>query len=112
LRRKFKAEMFIARSAKYSVSHFIDCGAVARRLCASLVASSNTADEMRKIKKHECNQTWIARPRASPSHRCHVVQRGGGRGDRRIGAGGGHCDAPRRRPEGRQSFLARNLGLR
>jgi hypothetical protein len=35
---------------KYSVSHFIDCDAVARRLCASLIASGNAADEMRKIK--------------------------------------------------------------
>jgi hypothetical protein len=42
---------------KYSVSHFIDCDAVARRLCVSLIASGNTADEMGKIKKHECNQT-------------------------------------------------------
>jgi hypothetical protein len=33
LRHHFKAEMFIARSAKYSVSHFIDCRAAARRLC-------------------------------------------------------------------------------
>jgi hypothetical protein len=42
---------------KYSVSHFIDCDAVARRLCVSLIASGNTADEMGKFKKHECNQT-------------------------------------------------------
>jgi hypothetical protein len=48
--------MIIARALKYSVSHFIDCHAVARRLCTSLIASSNAADEMRKI-KNECNQT-------------------------------------------------------
>jgi hypothetical protein len=48
LRDGFQAEMFIARSANYSVSHFIDCRAIARRLCASLIASGNTADEMER----------------------------------------------------------------
>jgi hypothetical protein len=57
LRHGFNADTFVARAAKYSVSHFIDCVSVARRLCASPIASRNTADEMRKIKKHECNQT-------------------------------------------------------
>jgi hypothetical protein len=50
LRHHFKAEMFIARSAKYSVSHFIDCRAAARRLCASLIASDDAADEMERSK--------------------------------------------------------------
>jgi len=43
-------ETIIASALKYSVSHFIDCDAAARRLCASLVASGNAADELRKIK--------------------------------------------------------------
>jgi hypothetical protein len=42
--------MFIARSAKYSVSHFIDCRAAARRLSASLIASDSAADEMERSK--------------------------------------------------------------
>jgi hypothetical protein len=50
LRHHFKADMFIARSAKYSVSHFIDCRTAARRLCASLIASDNAADEMERSK--------------------------------------------------------------
>jgi hypothetical protein len=50
LHHHIKAEMFIARSAKYSVSHFIDCNAVALRLCASLLASGNAADEMERSK--------------------------------------------------------------
>jgi hypothetical protein len=48
LRHHFEAEMFIARAAKYSVSHFIDCSAVALRLCASLIAPDNAADEMER----------------------------------------------------------------
>jgi hypothetical protein len=56
LRHQSKGETIIARALKYSVSHFIDCDAVARRLCASLIASSNAADETRKI-KNEYNQT-------------------------------------------------------
>jgi len=50
LRRGSQRETIIASAWKYSVSHFIDCDAVARRLCASLIASGNAADEMRKIK--------------------------------------------------------------
>jgi hypothetical protein len=38
LRHSFKADTFVARAAKYSASHFIDCVSVARRLCASLIA--------------------------------------------------------------------------
>jgi hypothetical protein len=48
LRHHFKAEIFIARSAKYSVTHFIDCSAIALRLCASLIVSGNAADEMER----------------------------------------------------------------
>jgi hypothetical protein len=50
LRHHMKAEIFIARSAKYSVTHFIDCSAAARRLSASLIASDNAADEMERSK--------------------------------------------------------------
>jgi hypothetical protein len=38
LRHGFKADTFVARAAKYSVSHFIDCVLAARRLCESLIA--------------------------------------------------------------------------
>jgi len=50
LRRDLQRETIIASASKYLVSHFIDCDAAARRLCASLIASGNAADEMRKIK--------------------------------------------------------------
>ena len=50
LRRDLPRETIIASALKYSVSHFIDCDAAARRLCESLVASGNAADEMGKIK--------------------------------------------------------------
>jgi len=50
LRRDLQRDTIIASALKYSVSHFIDCDAAARRLGASLIASSNAADEMRKIK--------------------------------------------------------------
>jgi hypothetical protein len=50
LRRDLQRETIIASASKYSVSHFIDCDAVARRLCASPIASGNAVDEMRKIK--------------------------------------------------------------
>jgi hypothetical protein len=50
LRHHFKAGTFIARPAKYSVSHFIDCSAIALRLCASVIASSNAADEMERLR--------------------------------------------------------------
>jgi sulfonate transport system substrate-binding protein len=43
-------ERFIATSQRNSVSHFIDCVSAARRLCASLIAPGNAADETRKIK--------------------------------------------------------------
>jgi len=55
-RHPSKGETIIARALKTSVSHFIDCDAVARRLCASLIASGDAADETRKI-KNEINQT-------------------------------------------------------
>ena len=43
-------ETIIASVLKYSVSHFIDCDALALRLWRSLIASGNAADELRKIK--------------------------------------------------------------
>jgi hypothetical protein len=48
LRHHFKAEMFVARWAKYSVTHFIDCSAIALRHCASLIVSGSAADEMER----------------------------------------------------------------
>jgi len=51
-----EAETIIVRALKTSVSHFIDCDAVARRLCASLIAPGHAANETRKI-KNETNQT-------------------------------------------------------
>src|SRR6185295_9887288 len=50
LRRDLPRDTIIASALKYSVSHFIDCDAAARRLRVSLIVSSNTADEMGKIK--------------------------------------------------------------
>jgi sulfonate transport system substrate-binding protein len=48
LHRIPKAEMFIARALKYSVSHFIDCNPAARRLRASLIAFGNAVDQIRE----------------------------------------------------------------
>jgi hypothetical protein len=48
LRYSCEAETFIACSSKYSVSHFIDCGAIAHRLCALPIASGNAANEMER----------------------------------------------------------------
>jgi hypothetical protein len=64
-RRTLKAETIIARPLKYSVSHFIDCHAVARRLHASLIASSKTADQTRKH-EHEYRKIQIRNPFTSP----------------------------------------------
>jgi hypothetical protein len=41
-------ETIIARALKYSVSHFIDCDAVARRLCASPIVSGKAANQTRE----------------------------------------------------------------
>ena len=46
--RDSKSEPIIARTPKYSVSHFIDADAIAHRLCASLTAAGNAADHIRK----------------------------------------------------------------
>jgi sulfonate transport system substrate-binding protein len=42
-------ETIVAHALKYSVSHFIDCDPVARRLCALLIASCNAPDPTREI---------------------------------------------------------------
>jgi sulfonate transport system substrate-binding protein len=44
-----KSEAIITGAPEYSVSHFIDCKPTARRLCASLIASRDAADQIGKI---------------------------------------------------------------
>jgi len=44
-----KSEAIITGAPEYSVSHFIDCKPTARRVCASLIASRDAADQIGKI---------------------------------------------------------------
>jgi hypothetical protein len=101
-------ETIIADLPKYSVSHFIDCKTIARRLGASLIASRNAADHQ-KEQKHE--PTRINNALTHPQIRRHAVRRRVGAGDIGFSHGGGHRYAARRRPEGRQPFAARNRGI-
>jgi hypothetical protein len=48
LHRIINSETIITRALKYSVSHFIDCNPVARRLCASLIDFSKAATQTRE----------------------------------------------------------------
>jgi hypothetical protein len=50
-----KAEMFIAHSALYTVSHFIDCDAIAHRLCARLLRHATQHMKWKEY-QDECNQ--------------------------------------------------------
>jgi predicted xylose isomerase-like sugar epimerase len=49
-------ETIIARALKYTVSHFIDCDAVARTLCVSPLNSSRAAKSNQRD-EHEYSQT-------------------------------------------------------
>jgi hypothetical protein len=45
LHHNLKLETIIARARQYSVGHFIDCNPVTRRLLASLIDSSDAAQQ-------------------------------------------------------------------